>query len=278
MKKGIMLFIFTLCFSLIFQGNSQAEKKYVFGVHPFKSPEKLMKMFTPLRKFLGNELGAEVTFRSAKDYDAALKALLAGEIDISYMGPSLFTIANAEHPGKVRIVGALLSKGTPTFKGVIVARQDSGINSLQDLKGKNFAFGDRESTLSCYMPAYMLMEAGIFDSINYKFLGSHDNVATGVLKKIFDAGGLKPAVAQNYLDKGLKIVAESEPVYEHVVVVGPRVDDATFKKIKEALLNVKDSTVYTSINKSATGFATVQPSDYDNLAVVMKKVDSKIKR
>lgn len=278
MKKGILLVFFTLCFSLTFQGNSQAEKSYVFGVHPFKSPTKLMTMFTPLREYLGKELGAKVTFRSAKNYDAALEALLAGEIDISYMGPSLIASANSEHPGKVRIVAAILSKGVPTFKGVIVARQDSEINSLMDLEGKRIAFGDRQSTLSCYVPAYMLMEAGIFDSVNYTFVGSHDNVALGVLKGKFDGGGLKPDVAMKYLDKGLKIIAESEPVYEHVVVVGPSVDDATFKKIQHALLNVKDPTVYTSIKESVTGFAVVQPSDYDNLTTLMKKVDSKIKK
>ena len=276
MKKGIVLFLFTLCFTLTLQGTSQAEKNYVFGVHPFKNPAKLMKMFTPLREYLGNELGAKVTFRSAKNYDAALQALLAGEIDISYMGPSLIAAASKEHPGKVRIAAAILNAGKPTFKGVIVARQDSPINNLKDLAGKKIAFGDRKSTLSCYVPAHMLMEAGIFDSLSYEFVGSHDNVALGVLKKKFDAGGLKPGVALKYVDKGLKIIAESDLIYEHVVVVGPSVDDATFKKIQNALLNVKDPKVYTSIKKSVTGFAVVQPSDYDNLAALMKVVDSKI--
>lgn len=273
-----MLFLFTLCFSLTLQGTSQAEKTYVFGVHPFKKPAKLMKMFTPLREHLGKELGVKVTFRSAKNYDAALKALLDGEIDISYMGPSLIAAANSEHPGKVRIAGAILNNGKPTFKGVIVARKDSPINSLEDLKGKKIAFGDRKSTLSCYVPANMLMQCGVFDSVSYEFLGSHDNVALAVLKKHFDAGGLKPGVAKKYLDKGLKVIAESEPVYEHVVVVGPSVDDATFKKIQQALLNVKDPSVYTSIKNSVTGFGAVQPSDYDNLAALMTKVDSKIKK
>lgn len=277
MKKWMMLFLFTLCFSLSFQGNSHAEKNYVFGVHPFKNPAKLSKMFTPLREYLGAELGAKITFRTAKNYEAALNALLAGEIDISYMGPSLIASAIDKHPDKIRIAGAILNNGEPIFKGVIVARQDSAINSLADLKGKKFAFGDRESTLSCYIPAYMLMEVGVFDSVTHSFLGSHDNVAKAVLKNIFDAGGLKPNVAQKYLDKGLKIIAESEPVYEHVVVVGPNVDDATFKKIQDALLHVKDPNVYKAIKKSASGFGKVQPSNYDHLTSLMKQVDAKMK-
>ncbi len=289
MKKTVVLLAMFFCLLLISTG-SQAADSYVFGVHPFKNPAELGKMFKPLRDYLGAELGAEISFRSAKDYDAAKQALINGEIDISYLGPSLFAMVNNEHPGKIRIAAVVLSKGTPSFKGVIVARQDSPISTLADLKGKNFAFGDRESTLSCYMPAYMLMTAGIFDGITYKFVGSHDNVALGaykfvgshdnvalgVLNKAFDAGGMQPSVAQTYLDKGLKIVAESEPVPEHVIVVGSKVDDATFEKISQALINVTNPEVYTAIGKSLTGFAAIDPAEYAKLYEIMKQVDAKI--
>ncbi|MFZ5758263.1 MAG: phosphate/phosphite/phosphonate ABC transporter substrate-binding protein [Thermodesulfobacteriota bacterium] len=275
MKKTVVLLAMFFCLLLITTG-SQAADSYVFGVHPFKNPTELGKMFKPLRDYLGAELGAEISFRSAKDYDASKQALINGEIDISYLGPSLFAMVNNEHPGKIRIAAVVLSKGTPSFKGVIVARQESPISTLADLKGKNFAFGDRESTLSCYMPAYMLMTAGIFDGMTYKFVGSHDNVALGVLNKAFDAGGMQPSVAQTYLDKGLKIVAESEPVPEHVIVVGSRVDDATFEKIRQALINVKNPEVYTAIGKSLTGFAAIDPAEYAKLYEIMKQVDAKI--
>ncbi|MFZ5764409.1 MAG: phosphate/phosphite/phosphonate ABC transporter substrate-binding protein [Thermodesulfobacteriota bacterium] len=275
MKKTMVLLTMFFCLLLITTG-SQAADSYVFGVHPFKNPAELGKMFKPLRDYLGAELGAEISFRSAKDYEAAKQALINGEIDISYLGPSLFAMVNNEHPGKIRIAAVVLSKGTPSFKGVIVARQDSPITTLADLKGKNFAFGDRESTLSCYMPAYMLMTAGIFDGMTYKFVGSHDNVALGVLNKAFDAGGMQPSVAQTYLDKGLKIVAESEPVPEHVIVVGSKVDDATFEKIRQALINVKNPEVYTAIGKSLTGFAAIDPAEYEKLYEIMKQVDAKI--
>ena len=134
MRRGIVLFGLAVCFSLLFQANSQAGESYVFGVHPFKNPTKLMKMFTPLRQHLSKELGADVSFRSAKDYDSHMQSLLNGDVDISYLGPSLFAIINSEHPGKIRIAAAILNKGKPTFKGVIVARQDSNINSLKDLE------------------------------------------------------------------------------------------------------------------------------------------------
>ena len=116
----------------------------------------------------------------------------------------------------------------------------------------------------------------MFGTLDYKFYGTHDKVAANVLRGKAVAGGLKPAVAANYADQGLEVLAESDPVYEHMIVVGTNVDDATYQKISAALLSVQDETVYKSIKKSLTGFAKVQPADYDSLKTVMKTVDAKV--
>ncbi len=260
--------------SLLLAVTAHAEE-YMFGVHPFKKPTKLKTMFTPLVNYLSQELGAKVTFRSFRNYDEAMEAFIDGKVDFSYFGPSMYAILDEQYPGKIRVAAAIENNGKPTFQGVIVAREDSPINSLADLKGKKFAFGDRESTLSCYMPAYMLMEAGVCDSVDFKFIGSHTNVAKGVLNGTFDAGGLKPGVAKEYIGKGLKIIATSEPVYEHVIVIGPNVDQAVADKVQQALLNVKDPVVYTSIKDSLTGFALVKSSDYTNIKEVIVAVDAR---
>ncbi|MFH7320927.1 phosphate/phosphite/phosphonate ABC transporter substrate-binding protein [Desulfurivibrio sp. D14AmB] len=254
-----------------------AAESYVFGSHPFKNPAELAGVFRPMISLLEEATGAKISFRSARDYEAFSQAVVAGEIDIFFMGPSLFAEIHAQHPDKIRLVATAKDQGKPTFNGVIVARKDSGINTLADLKGKKFAFGDRSSTLSAYLPAVMLMEAGVFDSLQqYDFTGRHDNVANSVLQGRHDAGGLKPDVAAKYLDQGLKVIAESEPVYEHVIAVGPKVDAATLKKIQDALVGAKDPAVYTSINAGYTGFAVTRAEDYARLLEIMKKVDAKI--
>ena len=255
---------------------SLAQQSFTMGVHPYKKPALLAEMFKPLIAYLEEEISATISFRSSKNYAAHMERIRNGDYDIFYMGPSLYAMISDSHPDKVRIAATVVNKGSPTFRGVVVAREDSSIASLADLKGKKVAFGDRSSTLSCYVPAYMLMEAGIFDTVEYKFVGSHDNVAKGVLKGFFDAGGLKPGVAKSYVGKGLKIIAESEPVYEHVVGVSASLDDETVGKIKAALANVQNPEVYTSIKSSLTGFEVTKSSDYDNLRKIMKAVDAKI--
>lgn len=265
--------------SLFLTAPSPAAENYVFGVHPFKNPTELAAIFKPLIAYLEAETGANISFRSSKDYAAFNEAFLHGEIDIAFMGPSIYAEFSNLHPEKIRLVATALANGQPTFKGVIVAKKDSAIKSLVDLKDKKFAFGDRDSTLSCFLPAAMLIDAGIFDSLTYDFTGKHDNVATSVLNGTHDAGGLKPDVAEKYMEQGLKIIAESAPIYEHTITVGAKIDDATMKKIQEALTKIKDPAVYTTIQKNYTGFTTTtKPSDYTSLFAIMKKVDAKIKK
>ena len=276
--KGTMLSLVlgvALCF-MLFPGLTQAQPSLVFAVHPFKKPDQLKKMFNPLIEYLQKETGAAIEFRSGKDYAAVESAMVSGEAHISYMGPSLYAATKANHPGAVQALGVIRKKGITTFKGVIVAKDGSAINSVADLKGKKFAFGDRHSTLSAYMPAYMLMQAGVFESLDYKFIGSHDNVAKGVLAGAFDAGGIKPEVAANYVGKGLKIVAESDPVENHVLVISSKVDKEMITKMQAAVRKLNDPAVLQAIAKSADAFVEPNDAGYDKLLQIMKQVDVKI--
>ncbi len=253
------------------------QDNFVFGVHPFKKPTELKKMFTPLIQYLEEELDAEISFRSASDYEEAMTNIIEGKVDFSYLGPAGYSLLNSQHPGKLQIGAAVLNKGKPTYNGFFIVKEGSAYSSVADLKGKKIAFGDRNSTLSCYLPAYMLIQAGIFDSVSYQFLGSYDNVALAVINGVFDGGGIKPEIANKYIGRGIKVIATSEPIYEHLIVIGPNVGETTKTRVRKALLNVHDPVVYTSIKKSLTGFSAVRQSDYNNLLEIIKTVDVKLK-
>ncbi len=270
---GLLFFVCTLHFTTM---SCLAKQEFIFGVHPYQKPYELVRMFTPLINYLEEVTGAHITFQTAKNYNEAMEKMASGEMDIFYVGPAPFVVLLEKYPDRFRIAATVVNQGKPTYKGVIVIRDISPITTMAEFKDKKFAFGDPRSTLSCYMPAQMLLKAGVFDSVHYKFLGSHDNVAKAVIRGFFDGGGIKPSVAKKYEGKGLKIIAESEPVYEHLIGVGPDVDDATFQKIKKALLKVSDEKIYQSIKPSLTGFTPTEISDYNNLREIVKEVDAKL--
>ena len=52
-------------------------------------------------------------------------------------------------------------KSGTRFRGIIIARKDSGINKLQDLKGKKMSFVDKDSAAGYIFQMLLLSKAGL---------------------------------------------------------------------------------------------------------------------
>lgn len=251
---------------------SQAE--LTLGVHPFKPPSKLVAAFTPLTSYLSEKLGEPVTLRIAKDYQAHIDAVGNHEIDIAYLGPVLY-VDLVNQFGATQLLARQAINGTPIFHGRIFVRDDSPIKSLADLKGKRFAFGDSHSTMSHLVPRYMLAQAGIhLDMLaGHAFVGDHVNVVLGVLAGDFDAGAVKEDVFRQYEHRGLRNLATSIPLSDHIFVASKHLPPQKVQRLKELLLNLhkdpRGSPILHAVTPGVTALMPVQDSDYDSLRNVL---------
>jgi phosphonate transport system substrate-binding protein len=159
---------------------------------------------------------------------------------------------------------------------MIIVRQDSPIKTLADLSGKSFAFGDPNSTMSHVVPRAHLKKAGISLDLleRHEFLGSHHDVALGVLGGYFDAGGVKEEVFYEYEKRGLRVLAKSPPISEHVFMARSDLSPALVARLQKAFMAVNQHPqkdyILKSIKKSVTGFAPAANRDYDELRELMK--------
>ncbi|MCP5407846.1 MAG: PhnD/SsuA/transferrin family substrate-binding protein [Chromatiaceae bacterium] len=74
------------------------------------------------------------------------------------------------------------------------------------------------------------------DLKDYAYLGRHERVALAVVHGDFDAGGLREDVARLYLDRGLRIIAESPLLPPHVIVARPGLAPSVTDALRAALL------------------------------------------
>lgn len=275
------LWVIAIAVTMFFQVVPCAAEKdrLVFGAIAVGKVSQVRKSLTPLIQYLEKETGTQIGFETGKDYLDTIEKFKSGYFDFGFIGPSPYVIATqeGEGPGNFIVIAGLETKGQPFYHAVIVAaRNNGGINSLTDLKGKRFAFGSRQSTLSCYMPCKMLMDEGIFDTLSaYDFLGKHDKVARDVSMGSFDAGGIKEDIAKKNLDK-IKIIAKSQPVYDFLLIAHRDMNAGLVGKIRSSVLKLKDPAVLNSIVKGVTGFVETKDSNYDNLRKIMKEVDHKL--
>jgi phosphonate transport system substrate-binding protein len=250
----------------------------VFGTLPIAKPTKLLARYRDLVEYYAKALGQPVRLEIGKDYADAISKFQSGHYDFGFLGPSPYIIATQTSPlGKenFQLAATLETQGKPYYHAVIIASaKDDSIQSLTDLSGKRFAFGSRLSTLSCYMPADMLMQAGVLDKLgSYKFVGKHDVVANAVTLGRFEGGGVKEGIYKKFKDK-VRIIAKSEPVWDFMIVAHKKMPPALFEQLKQATLALKDPTILNKIKVGASGFVPTADSNYDNLRDVMKRVDA----
>ena len=252
-----------------------AESPIVLAVHPYLPFLELRKRYQPLADYLQAFLDRRVEVRVGRDYGEHIMHIGKDKVDIAYMGPATY-VRMVEKYGRKPLLARLAINGEPVFHGYLVTNTNSGISDIQALQGKRFAFGDPASTMSHLVPRFMLLEAGVNveDLADYQFLGSHKNVAMGVLSETFDAGAVKEEVMAYYKDRGLISFAKSAPFSEHLFVARANASAGFVEALRKALYQLSDTeegrNILRAIKLSVTDLVPVEDSDYDNLRVVLK--------
>ncbi len=287
MKIGILLFLVLLSASTAVainaSGNVPVEEEpwlLKLAIHPYLPAEEVYSRFVPLSEYLTERLGRQVIIEISPNYTKHIEQVGLGYADLAFMGPAAYVIMTEKYKTLVHLLATLEVDGRSTFRGVIIARKGSRLREFSDLIGKSFAFGDINSTMSHIVPRYMMFEAGLTVKAfsDYKFLRNHDNVALGVLYGKFDAGAVKREVFDEYEHRGLKALARTPKISEHVFVASHKLPDDLARKIREAFmdLNTYDdaSSVLFPIKRSITGLVPASDHDYDNLRTMIRTLEA----
>lgn len=254
-----------------------ANADLTLGVHPFKPPAKLIEAFSPLANYLSEKLGEPVTVVIARDYQSHIDAAGQNKIDIAYFGPVPY-IKLHDRYGARPLLARQAINGSPTFHGLIFVAQASPIKSLADLPGKRFAFGDAHSTMGHLVPRYMLLQAGLKADMlgSSAFIGDHVNVALGVLSGDYDAGATKEDVYLQYENRGLRSIATSMPLSDHLFVASSKLPPEKVRQLQELMLQLhtanRGSLILQAITPGVTQLLPAQDSDYDSLRQVLGKM------
>ena len=222
-------------------------------------------------------MGRTVVVRIGRDYSEHMVHIGKDKVDIAYLGPALY-VRMVDKYGQKPLLARLEVQGKPVFHGYLVTSKNSGVTDIQSLRGRRFAFGDRESTMSHLIPRYMLREQGldVADLLDYQYLGSHKNVVLGVLSEAFDAGAVKEEVMEAYRDQGLLAFARSAAYSEHLFVARGDSSPEFVERVRRAFYDLSETPggaeILESIKKGVTGLVPVEDSDYDNLRHVFKRL------
>jgi phosphonate transport system substrate-binding protein len=134
------------------------------------------------------------------------------------------------------------------YHSLIIANAGKPIYSLSDLRGKQFAYGDINSTSGHVIPYLEMKRAGINPDTDFQFRYSGEHSATVKLVEMgmVDAGAVDEAIFNAMIKDGradrnrLRVIHTSKPFVDYVYVARRGMSDSDKEKFSAALLALKE--------------------------------------
>ena len=244
---------------------------------PDENASTIIKNNQPLKDYLEKTLGKKIELIVTTDYSSMIEAMRHGRLDLAYFGPLSYVLARQK--SEIEPFVALKTKGSTTYQSVVIANSAAGVSRIEDIKGKNMAYGDKVSTSSHLIPKSVLAEKGLEVGRDYKehFVGSHDAVAIAVQNGHAQAGGLSRPIFESLVERKMvsldkvKVLEYSKPFPQYPWTLRSNLKPELKAKIRAAFLDLKEPAVLKAFK--AEGFDAVTDQQYDvvrNLGYLLK--------
>jgi phosphonate transport system substrate-binding protein len=216
---------------------------------PEEAATEQVRKFTPLAAYLERALGMKVEFTPVTDYPAAVEALVGKKVDLVWFGGFTHVQANLRSGG--RIIPIAQREEDSQFRSVFIAKTDSGIKTLADMKGRQVSFGSQSSTSGHLMPRSFLLQAGLDPEKDFKriaYSGAHDATIASVVSGKVDAAALditvwRKFVAENRVDtKAVDVFFTTAPYFNYNWSVHADMPAPLRERITKALLDLSPAT------------------------------------
>ena len=246
----------------------------IFGVNPFTEPESIKKMYIPILERVCESIDLKARTIIVKNYDSLSEGIDKGIIDIGWFSPFAYVIAKEKN--EVKPVVSPKVNGKSFYNGYIITRKNSGITKIEDLKGRNFGYVDKNSA-----SGYLYARDGIKknnmdpDKIFNKvvFLGNHDNVINAVIEGEVDAGATYNEAMEKALENGinteeLSVIYKTEDIPKDSLAARKDIPDEIIEKLKTAFVEFNN---YYGIDTNVQGFVESNDQHYD----IIRKITNK---
>jgi phosphonate transport system substrate-binding protein len=247
--------------------------KLHIGLIPEQNLFKQMDRYEPLVSYISRKTGIDIKLSILPRYGNIVGNFVSAGLDGAFFGSFTFALAH-EKLGVQVLVRPEDLDGVSTYHGMMFVRKDSGIRSVEQMRGKRFAFVDKATTAGYLLPlAYFRQHQKNYRTFlrEYYFAGTHEDAIYDVLNKKADIGAAKNTVfnrlakSDGRINDELLILAESPEVPENALAVRKNMDGALKSRLESALLTMESDPEGARILKAfgARRFVLTRTSDYN---------------
>jgi phosphonate transport system substrate-binding protein len=287
LKKALLQFIFVnllvLTLGCIAPSPPKPGKEVVkVSVQPVYSLHIMSQKYGPLFSYLSSKTSYDIRVVSAMSYDSYPAALEANQVYIGIQNPLAY-ITLVKTRGAYPLVKMVQLDGTTFYRGVIITRQGSGINRVEDLRGREVAAASRIAVGGFLGQALVCKQNGIDvdKDLHLSLLGSQDAVLYDVYQGKVEAGFVRED-ALFLLSKKidltkLNIIAYTDYFPTWCVTAFGNTAPEIAENIAKSLLNLdpaksEEREILEAIG--IAGFAQASDSDYDIMRKAMDALNT----
>ena len=274
--------------------SAEGIKEFRIGILGGENASDRLRAYECLEQKTADLLGVPVKLFAPADYNGVIEGLLGGNLDLAWLGASGYAKVYITDPEAVDPVLVKVNvDGGYGYYSIGFARNDAEINSLADMKGKVFGFGDPNSTSGYLIPSIAIpqegysMEPGDYFG-DVKFTGGHEQTIAGVNNGDFDGGvtwadglgewedGYNSGALRRAVDAGLVDMNElvkiwqSKPIPEGPIVLRKALPEdvkVKFTALMASLPSIDPDCAYGVLSGEAKG---VQPISHDAYEVIIE--------
>ncbi|RJE89572.1 phosphonate ABC transporter substrate-binding protein [Paracoccus onubensis] len=236
------------------------------GILGGENAQDRMNSYACMEDYTEEALGVPVKLFAPADYNGVIQGLLGGTLDMAWLGASAYAAVYLDDPEAVEpVLVKVNADGSYAYHSIGFALKDSGITSLEDMKGKSFGFGDPNSTSGFLIPSVEIpqetgasMESGDYFG-EVKFTGGHEQTIVAVANGDVDGGvswadgqgewedGYNSGALRKAVDAGLVDMTQlveiwkSKPIPEGPVVLRKALPDDVKAKMTELVDNLYEN-------------------------------------
>jgi phosphonate transport system substrate-binding protein len=224
-------------------------KELKFGLIPTESSDNITERFGNLAQYLEQKLEIPVKLQVASDYAGVITAMQFKHVDLAYFGPKSYVEA-ADRANAEALVMEVAEDGSKGYKGVIITRKGSDIKSMDDAKGKVWAFTDPNSTSGTLVPTVFFVKTLKIDPEQYFskviYSGSHEASILAVKSGKVDIAStndldLARGDGKSWqTDKDFQVLWTSELIPGSPMACRSDLPDSLKEALKEAFLSYND--------------------------------------
>jgi phosphonate transport system substrate-binding protein len=259
---------------------AQPDAPLTISVFPRRNAALTMRLFSPLARYLENELGRQVHLRTSANFDSFMRSLELRRFDLIHLNQYQYILAHDKYGYEAIAQNEEL--GETGIKSAIFARKSSNIENLADLRGRRIIFGGNRSAMMSYiLPTFLLREAGL-GAGDYQelFAVNPPNAMIAAYLGRADACGVGevvirlPMLRSKFNSNELRPLATSDPLPHLPWAVPADMPPALRQRLQSLLLDLEKSAEGQHILESAqlTGFNAATDADYHSHRAIVRRV------